>query len=410
MPKAPSLTPVLLRHVKPPEHGQREIADGGCLGLRLRLSQGGTMTWLLGCRDSAGRARRFTLGQYPALGLSEARELARTRRQEVRAGADPIADSRAKRQQARDAKAGIGTLSAVLDAYERLEGHKRRTWPEMRRRVASVFGELLAKPATELTGPLIQTIADAHTSRSSAGAAVRYIRPILSWAEKRGSVPRGIARDLDAGSPSGKRGRVLDDDELRRVLCALDVSPEKPHSRCLRFILWTAARLSEAAEARWGEIDFAAGVWTIPADRHKSGRGHRVLLPGQAREALARWADPKPDPRALVFTTRSGNPIGNWDRVTKRLHRASGTADWQRHDLRRTVATIAGRLGHPPHAIESLLGHLIGSSTGDVNATLASTYNRSRYEREAGEALQGVADELDRIAAGGGANIIRLRA
>jgi integrase len=411
MPRNRPLTPMLLRHIKPPDRGQTEISDGACPGLRLRISQGGTKTWVLGCRDSAGRARRFTLGQYPAVGLSDARELARTRRQEVKAGADPVAEAKAKRRQASDAKDGIGTLSAVLNAYARLEGHRRRSWTEMRRRIESVFSALLDQPAAELSGPMIQTIADAHPSRSSASAAVRYIRPILTWAEKRGFVARGIARELDSGASSGKRTRVLDDGELSRVVCELDAWPDDPHSRCLRFILWTAARLTEAADATWGEVDLAAGTWTIPAERDKSARGHRVLLPSQARKALAEWAsDPLPEANAPLFAGRSGKPVGNWDRATKRLHEASGTSGWHRHDLRRTVATVAGRLGYLPHAIESLLGHLIGSSTGELNATLASTYNRSRYEREAGEALQGVADELDRIATGGGANVVRMRA
>lgn len=434
MPEIRPLTAALLRHVKPPQRGQTEIADGGCPGLRLRISQGGTATWVLGCRDSAGQARRFALGQYPTVGLSEARDRARQRRQEIKAGADPIAEAKAKRQQARDAKAGIGTLSSVLDAYACLEGHKRRTWPEMRRRISDVFSALLNRPAADLTGPAIQTIADAHSSRSSASAAIRYLRPVLKWAEKRGSVPRGLARDLDAGSAIERRERILDTQELQRLLRALKAqsgNPPLPHppqrssrpgrrrrdrlglqyARCLRFILWTAARLTEAAGATWGEIDLEAGVWTIPAERHKSGRGHKVLLPRQARVALAEWAgQPLPAADAYLFVTRSGKPIGNWDRATKRLHEASETTGWQRHDLRRTVATLAGQLGHPPHAIEGMLGHLIGSSTGDINASLAGTYNRSRYEREAGEALQSVADELDRIADDGSANVVRLRA
>jgi hypothetical protein len=151
----------------------------------------------------------------------------------------------------------------------------------------------------------------------------------------------------------------------------------------------------------WGEIDLAAGIWTIPPERHKSGRGLSVILPRQARQALAVWAGEQTRaPNDLVFASGTGTPVGNWDRITKRLHERSGTSDWQRHDLRRTVATLAGRLGRPPHAIEAMLGHLIGSSLGDVNATLAHTYNRSRYEREAGEALQAVADALDRLVAG----------
>lgn len=405
--RSPPLTPALLRHVKPPERGQIEIADGGCPGLRLRVSQGGTMTWVLGCRSRAGRAQRISLGQYPGIGLSDARAKARAMRQEVREGADPIAEARATRQKARDADAGIGTLASVLDAYAGREGGGLRTWPEMRRRMDHVFAKLLDRPAADLTGPVIQGVVDGHTSRSSASAAVRYLRPVLKWAAKRGTVARDLAKELDAGGAPGRRKRNLSEDELRRLLHALDRVPEDQHARCLRFILWTAARLNEAAGATWGELDLTAGVWTITPERHKSDRGHRIILPRQACEALEGWHG-NAAPEALIFHTRTGSPLSNWDRETKRLQVASETADWQRHDLRRTVATLAGRLGHPPHAIESLLGHLIGSSNSEINATLASTYNRSRYEREAGEALQAVADELDRITKADADNVVRM--
>jgi len=222
-------------------------------------------------------------------------------------------------------------------------------------------------------------------------------------------VSRGISRDLDPGTPPSKRTRVLNHGELERLLRVLIELPDNAHARCLRFILWTAARRAEAGEASWGEIDLGSGIWSIPPERHKSGRGHSVILPEQARNALAGWAGERsPAPNELVFASRTGKPIGNWDRITKRLYELSGTSSWQRHDLRRTVATLAGRLGQPPHAIEAMLGHLIGSSLSDVNATLAHTYNRSRYEREAGEALQVVADELDRLVAG--VSVIQLRA
>src|SRR5262249_30598625 len=161
-----------------------------------------------------------------------------------------------------------------------------------------VFTKLLASPAGELTGPTIQGVADAHPSRSSANAAVRYLRPILKWAAKRGSVPRGLALELDAGEAASRRGRTLGRHELRRVLRALDAAPDDAHARCLRCILWTAARLGEAAGATWRELDMATGIWTIPADRHKSSRGHRIVLPRQAREALERWRGDAP-PTAL---------------------------------------------------------------------------------------------------------------
>jgi hypothetical protein len=103
---------------------RRDLADAGCPGLRLRLTPAGGKSWVLACRDRLGRMRRFLLGSFPDMGVSEARDEARAMHAKVKAGADPVADRRRDRAIGRDAKAGIGTLAAVLDIYE---AHKGKT-------------------------------------------------------------------------------------------------------------------------------------------------------------------------------------------------------------------------------------------------------------------------------------------
>jgi Arm DNA-binding domain len=97
---------------------RRDLADSGCPGLRLRLTSGGRATWVLACRDRHGRMRRFPLGRYPAIGISDARTKARELHTRVRQeGADPIADRRRDRAIGAAAKVGEGTLSALLALY-----------------------------------------------------------------------------------------------------------------------------------------------------------------------------------------------------------------------------------------------------------------------------------------------------
>jgi hypothetical protein len=99
-----------------PETGRRDLADASCTGLRLRVTPAGAATWVLACRDRQGRMRRFTLGGYPAKGISTARDEARALHVKVKQeGADPTADRRKERAMGADARDGIGTLAAVLD-------------------------------------------------------------------------------------------------------------------------------------------------------------------------------------------------------------------------------------------------------------------------------------------------------
>ena len=204
MPKT-ALSPTFLRSVRPPSEGQVEHADGGCPGLQLPLSHGGSATWVLGCRDREGRARRFTLGAFPAIGLARAREMAREQREQVRQGSDPIREAKQLRAQANAAPIKVASLSSVLDGYAKDIGKGAADRGTRRGGgLKHVFAVHLSKPANAITGPELQLTVDGHPSRSSAGAAVRYVRPVLKWAAKRGLVARGISVELD--QPEGALG------------------------------------------------------------------------------------------------------------------------------------------------------------------------------------------------------------
>jgi Arm DNA-binding domain len=172
---------------------RRDLADAGCPGLRLRLTPAGAKSWVLACRDRLGRMRRFPLGNLPDMGISEARDEARALHAKVKAGADPVADRRRDLAIGRDAKAGIGTLAAVLDIYEAHKGKTLKSWPHSRKRVDLVFKSLMPRPVATLTTADLQMIADAYPASQSAAFAVRTIRPALKWAAQRKHVTAALA-------------------------------------------------------------------------------------------------------------------------------------------------------------------------------------------------------------------------
>lgn len=73
-----------------PTAGRRDLSDTALPGLRLRLTALGVASWVLACRDSLGRMRRFPLGLWPGMGVAAARDAARALRVQVRGGADPV--------------------------------------------------------------------------------------------------------------------------------------------------------------------------------------------------------------------------------------------------------------------------------------------------------------------------------
>jgi len=368
------------------ETGQRqELADRGHRGLWLRIGKSGTRTWALRARAPAGSIQVVVLGHHPAMGLAEARRAATRKLVEVREGIAEVPSARP-----------TDTLAAVLDLYTAQRGRDLKSWPHSRKRVERVFADLLGRPVHALTTIELQLAADKYPARQSAAFAVRTLRPVLRWAAKRGLAPAGLWA-VDQPVTVQRRDRALDLPELGRLLPHLD---DSVHGKLLRFLLLTLARLGEASSARWGDIGLEQGLWTIPDT--KSGEPHAVPLSRQALALLAAIRPQDADSRALVFATRTGAPLGNWDRATKRLHALTGTAGWHRHDLRRTGATLLGELGTEPHVIEAALNHV------SIHSRLAATYNKSRYREPVAAALQRLADLLDR-AASSGAEVVSLR-
>lgn len=382
------------------ETGKREeLADAAQQGLRVRVTSSGGRTWVLGARDAMGRSRRVLLGEFPGMGIAEAREAARAARADLRRGADPIADARHKRAVAKAAREGVGTLAALVELYEKKQGCTQKSWPDCRRRIEGVFKPLLRRPLDTLQARDFQLQADSWPSAQSAAAAVRYVRPMLKWAAAsgRGYLPREIA-DLVPPATTGRRDRVLDEVELSSLLPALRAS-EGPYGACLKFLLLTLARRSEATSARWKDVDVKARTWTIRET--KNGQPHIVPLSAQAL-ALLTALRPVDDAGELaqgaadrlIFSTAAGGTLDNFDRATKQIMKASGTDGWTRHDLRRTGATLLGEMGEMPDIIEAALNHV------SIRSRLAATYNRSRYRPQVAAALQRLADRLDGIEAG----------
>ena len=388
---------------------RRELSDAGEKresGLRLRVTPAGSASWVLGCRDREGRARRFPIGSWPDLGLSDARKLAKALYTKVRQeGADPIAERRRELARGKAARVGVGTLAAVLDLYGEKRGNAQKAWGEARKRIDLIFKPLLSRPAETVTRKDFQMLADGYASQSSASYAVRSLRPALKWAAKREYVPEDVAR-ISPPAPVNRRKHVLKDEELAALLPVLRAS-ERPYGVAMLFMLLTLTRRQETALARWQDVDMDARTLTLLDT--KNGQAHVVPLSRQAidllRSRLPTDGDGKaiqPDKGALIFTTSTGAALGNWDRETKALQEASGTAGWTRHDLRRTGATMLGNMGELPDIIEAALNHT------SIRSPLAATYNQSRYRPQVAAALQRLADLLDGIESGG-ARVVPLR-
>jgi integrase len=317
---------------------------------------------------------------------------------EVRRGADPVAEARARRASVIGSNGH--TLAQLLDLYGRQVGSRTKSWrTQMDPHIRRVFNAHLGAPLESLSAGALQMTVDEHVRPKSATFGLRCLLPVLRWAAAPGRayVDRSLL-DVRASAPKPVRDRVLSREELGQLLPVLRVS-DNIYAHALLLILLTAVRRGEIASARWRDIDFVACTWTLPTT--KNGHWHIIPLSRQAIGLLRRLLPEEHDPDDFVFNA-NGKPLGDWGSATRRLQDASLTSGWTRHDLRRTAATLCGELGVMPDIIEALLNHTA------IHSQIASVYNKSRYRPQVAVALQQLADLLDGIEAGG-AEVVPLR-
>jgi len=207
---------------------------------------------------------------------------------------------------------------------------------------------------------------------------------------------------MERPAPERQRERVLDSDELRRLWRVLD-GEDTYTAAIFRLQMLTAQRGGEVRSIAWVDVDLDAGLWTIPAEKSKNGRSHRVPLSPPAitiLRALPRLKDSPwsfPSPRA---TTGRRETIA---KATARIRQASGVDFWP-HDLRRSVASAMAAMGVSRLTVQKILNH--------IDRGITAVYDRHSYLPEMAGALNAWAARLDAIVRGetGAAKVIPLRA
>lgn len=300
------------------------FAVGGVPGLGLQVSASGARSWVL--RITVGTKRRdMGLGNYPAVSLAQAREKARAAREMTRSGQDPILERQRALSALKAEQASALTFSQCVAEYVKAN---RAGWRNAKH--VQQWENSLSKWAYPRLGSLLvrdiglpQVLAVLNqpadgkdnsgpsfwVGRTETATRVRgRIETVLDWAAVRGMRDReNPARwrgHLDKLLPAPSRVKRV---EHHRAVPVSDVgavmqrlrAAQGTAARALEFAILTAARSGEVRGAHWSEIDLTEMVWTVPAERMKAKREHRVPLTEDAVALLK--ALPRLDGVDLVF-------------------------------------------------------------------------------------------------------------
>jgi integrase len=130
----------------------------------------------------------------------------------------------------------------------------------------------------------------------------------------------------------------------------------------LQFTILTSARTGEVLGARWSEIDLKARIWTVPPNRMKAGKEHRVPLSGAAVQLLEGLADARTDPVPMAYVfpgQRPGRPLSGMamEMLLRRMQASTVTV----HGFRSSFRDWAGeRTSFPREVAEAPLAHQVG--------------------------------------------------
>ena len=284
--------------------------------------------------------------------LTRAREDARAAIRDMAQGVDPKAKAEAARAVALAAEADRAANSFEAVAEDFIKRHvlatekgrpRLKSGPEVaatiRREIIPRWrGRLITEIPRRDVVKLLEDVVDDGRA-SVAHHLVAYLSKLFNWAIARDAyglqaspVTRGMAKDIIGAKRPRKR--VLSASEIVEVWRASAALPS-PFGAFVRMLFVSGQRLREVANAKWSEIDFNAGLWTIPAPRMKGDAAHEVPLSRLAVEILETLAKPEDrKPGAFIFSTTEGKaPISGFSKAKIALDRLINEA--RRRPIRR---------------------------------------------------------------------------
>ncbi len=364
-----ALTSLSVKNAKPGRH-----ADGG--GLHLLVKKSGARSWVYRFMLN-GRSRDVGLGAaagLDAISLTDARDTAAALRLKVKAGIDPLEERDRKAAQALSEAqaahvAGI-TFEAVAKAYIaanegswRNPKHRQQWRNTLATYVFPVIGEM---PVGEIgTADVLTILEPIWQEKPETASRIRgRIETVLDAAKARGY--------REGENPARWRGHIAQILPARPRLTRghhkampYEAIPEffgKLHQReavaalALEFLILTAMRTSEVIGAQWSEIDLEKALWTIPAERMKAAKEHRVPLSPRAIEILE---GVKPfDSKWLFSGAKGGKLSGMAMSMLLRRMKQDCTVHGFRSGFRDWAAECTG---YAHEVCEMALAHVIGN-------------------------------------------------
>ena len=451
--KSTMFTDTMIRKLKPED--KKYIRSEGN-GFTIRVMPSGVKTWLY-VYSINGKRREMNLGGYPDVSLETSRGLFEDAKKKVKNGIDPMAE----KEQVAEERRNAFTVTDLIDEYIKKHAMKfKRSWlederllhkellNEEKKKGSAAWSKRSEKSSTDWSNRkaaditkrdvtlLLESIVDRGTPAMS-NQVLKVVRKMFNFAVERDILQHTPFTGVKALAPNTSRERTLTESEIKTFWGSLSSSSISLEIQsALKLVLITAQRPGEVSGMHTREIN--GHWWTIPAERSKNGKEHRVYLTATAldlinaaiednqrgliqhnkrmkkekkpelpitnpyngfifpcphrnkEQSIASHALPVAVRRNLAWplTDKKGKPLydENGKPATENL---LGLSQFTPHDLRRTAATFMGQMGFMDEIIDAVLNH--------VKQGIIKTYNRHDYDEEKKKALLALELKLNSI-------------
>jgi integrase len=378
MPKVVApLTDTQVKNAKPRDK-EYNLSHGK--GLQLRIKPSGRKVWLFNYfRPYSKKRANLKIGEYPNTTLAQATSTRNKYLALVEQSIDP---------QEHEIEEGRKTLVQKEATLTNVSND----WLEIKRTTVSedyaekvkrmlelhVFKSLGSYPLDKLTAPIVINSLKSLEAKGSLETLRRIcqkLNEIMIWAVNTGVIHHNPLTGIKAAfkSPVVRNQLSIPPTELPAFMMALQRASIKFVTRCLiEWELHTLTRPSEAAHAKWSEIDLDNDLWSIPAERMKMKRDHVIPISPQAKAILMEMQPISENYEFIFPSDRAIEKPMSEQTANMAIKRMGYKGKLVAHGLRSLGSTVLNDEGFDPDIVEAALAHV------DKNQ-VRSAYNRADY-------------------------------
>ena len=381
----PNINDRLIKSLKKPKSKHEITWDDKLTGFGIRITNNDARAFVLRYVIN-GRERKYTIGKYPDLSATAAREIATELRGEIIKGNDPLDDRKKNSEIPTIKELGAEYLKSkqkflrpkTISDYEFLL--KKRIFPNFGNyKVNSIGKKDVEKFMNEMSD-----------KPYSANRSLQLLSAMFTMAKDNGWTDSDPTKDV-AKFPEEERQRYLSDKEISKLAKALEAEKQNPNSKIIRLIFSTGSRKSEVLSAKWQDFDLEKGAWFKKAAATKQKKDSYIPLNEEALGIVKSLRKNRLSNKALetaqelivsseeflFYNPKTKTNVKDIKAFWKKLCISAGIKNARIHDLRHTFASILVNEGVSLQVAGKLMGHSDTRTTERYSHLVNSTLKQA---------------------------------